>query len=106
MCELSPWSHGPLLRPVHGGLATGIGRRAHRRMARGCYRGRELATGAPRERGVEGNLTVREGGQHGGGARPATMDQNGGGLELVGAGLRARRRGDGVGVGYDGVWRG
>jgi hypothetical protein len=30
------------------------------------------------------------------------MDQNSGGLELDGAGLRAQRRGDGVGVGYGG----
>jgi hypothetical protein len=32
--------------------------------------------------GAKGNLTVGEGGQHRGGARPATMDQNSGGLEL------------------------
>jgi hypothetical protein len=65
MCEQSPWSRGPLLRSVHGGLTTGIGRRARRRMARGCYGGRELAAGAPIERGGRGDLTVGEGGQHG-----------------------------------------
>jgi hypothetical protein len=27
MCESSPRSHGLLLRPVHGGLVTGTGRR-------------------------------------------------------------------------------
>jgi hypothetical protein len=54
MCELSPWSRGPLLRSVHGGLETGIGRHAHRRMSRGCYGGRELTAGAPRERGGQG----------------------------------------------------
>jgi hypothetical protein len=54
MGELSPWSPGPLLRPVHGGLATGTGRRAHWRMARGCYGGRELAAEAPRERSDRG----------------------------------------------------
>jgi hypothetical protein len=54
MCELSPWSHGPLLQPVHGGLATGTGRRSHRRMARDCYGGRELTAEAPRERGDRG----------------------------------------------------
>jgi hypothetical protein len=50
--------------------------------------------GAPRERGGEGNLTVGEGGgQYGGGARPAMMDQNGGGLEL-GVGRVEARRGE------------
>jgi hypothetical protein len=65
---------------------------------------------SPREHlekeGAEGNLTVGEGGQHGGGVRPAMMDQNGGGLELGGVGLGARRREDGVGDGYGGVWQG
>jgi hypothetical protein len=56
--------------------------------------------------GAEGNVTMGEGGHHRGGARPATMDQNGGGLELGGAGLGAWRRGDGVGDGYGGVWQG
>jgi hypothetical protein len=54
MCELSPWSRGPLLRPVQGGLVTRTGQRARRRMVRGCYGGRELAAGAPRERGGRG----------------------------------------------------
>jgi hypothetical protein len=41
--------------------------------------------------GAEGNLTVGEGGQHEGGARSATMDQNGGGLELSVGRMEARR---------------
>jgi hypothetical protein len=54
MCEPSPRSRGPLLRPVHGGLATGTGQRAHLRVAHGRYGGRELATETPRERGDRG----------------------------------------------------
>jgi hypothetical protein len=55
MCELSPWSRGPLLWPVHGGLTTGTGWRAHRCMARGCYGGQELTARAPRKkRGLRG----------------------------------------------------
>jgi hypothetical protein len=45
-----------------------------------------------KKEGAERNLTMGEGGQHRGGARPATMDQNGGGLEL--------------GVGRVEAWRG
>jgi hypothetical protein len=33
---------------------TGTGRRARRLMAHGCYGGRELAAGAPREKGGRG----------------------------------------------------
>jgi hypothetical protein len=79
MCELSPWSRGPLLRPVHGGLATGSGRRVHWRMVRGYYGGRELATEAPRERGDRGEAHCGRRGQHGGGARPVMRSSGGGG---------------------------
>jgi hypothetical protein len=54
MREPSPRSRGPLLRPVHGGLATGTGWRAHRRVAHGRYVGRELAVETPRKRGDRG----------------------------------------------------
>jgi hypothetical protein len=54
MRESSPQSRGPLLRPVHGGLTTGIGRRARRRVAHSRYGGLELAAETPREREDQG----------------------------------------------------
>jgi hypothetical protein len=54
MREPRPWSRGPLLRPIHSGLTTGIGQHAHRCMAHGRYGGWELAAEIPRERGDRG----------------------------------------------------
>jgi hypothetical protein len=82
MCELSPWSRGHYFgrstvdsRPGQGGTLIGAWRAAATEGGSSSWEHLE-------KEGVEGNLTVGEGGQHGGGARPATMDQNGGGLEL------------------------
>jgi hypothetical protein len=70
MCEPSPRSRGPLLRLVHGGLTAGTGRRAHWRMAHSRYRGRELATETPRERGDRGEPHRGVGGRRGGAVWP------------------------------------
>jgi hypothetical protein len=66
MREPSPRSHGPLLWPVHGGLTTGTGRCARRRMTRSRYGGRELAAETPRERGDRGEPHRGVGGRRGG----------------------------------------
>jgi hypothetical protein len=70
MREPSPQSRGPLLRPVHGGLTTETGRRAHRRMARSRYGGQELTAETPRERGDRGEPHRGVGGHRGGAAWP------------------------------------
>jgi hypothetical protein len=80
MRERSPRSHGSLLRPVHGGLTTGIGRRARRCMAHSRYGGRELAAETPRERGDRREPHHGVGGRRGGAAWPGD------------GGLRQRRK--------------
>jgi hypothetical protein len=86
MCELSPWSRGPLLRPVHGGLAMGTGRRAAATEG-GC---------SPREHlekeGAEGNLTEGFTDWCDGEERPEAERKKWRRSELVGAGLGGRRR--------------
>jgi hypothetical protein len=84
MCEPSPRSRGPLLRPVHGGLTAGTGRRAHRRMARGRYGGRELTAETPRERGDRGEPHRGIGGRRGGTVWPSDGETKQRQTELVG----------------------
>jgi hypothetical protein len=70
MCEPSPRSRGPLLRPVHGGFAAGTGWRARRHVACGRYGGRELSAETPRERGDQGEPHHGVGGCRGGAVWP------------------------------------
>jgi hypothetical protein len=85
MREPRPRSHRLLLRPVHGGLVTGTGRRTRRRMARGRYKGRELTTEALRERG-EPHRNV--GGRRGGAVWPGDGETKRRRTKLGGSAIR------------------
>jgi hypothetical protein len=78
MREPSPRSHGPLLRSVHGGLMTGIGRRTRRAWRTAATEGGSSPRKHLEKEGTEGNLTEVGGGRHGNGARPATSFNGGG----------------------------
>jgi hypothetical protein len=62
-------------------------------MARGCYGGWELTAGAPREKGALGNLTVGEGGQHGGRSEAGNEEQWRRQMKLDGVGVRVAEDG-------------
>jgi hypothetical protein len=61
--------------------------------ARGCSSERKLTGGGGNEEETSGVPTVGEGGQCGAEGRPATVNRNGGGLEL-GVGRVEARRGE------------
>jgi hypothetical protein len=86
MCELSPWSYGPLLRPVHGGLATRTGWRA------AATEGGSSPWEHLEKEGAEGNLTEGLTGWCDGEERPAVDRKKWRRSELVGAGLGGQRR--------------
>jgi hypothetical protein len=86
MCELSPWSRGPLLRPVHGGLATGTGRRV------AATQGGSSQREHLEKEGAEGNLTEGFTGWGDSEERSAAERKKWRRLELVGAGLGGRWR--------------
>jgi hypothetical protein len=102
MCEPSPRSRGPLLWLVHSGLATEIGRRAHRCVARSCYGGRELTAETPRERGDRGEPHHDIGRRRGGAIWPGDGGPRWRQKFLDGAAFGARRMGDGGGIGCSG----
>jgi hypothetical protein len=82
MPEPSPRSRGSLLRPVHGGLATGTGWRPRRRVAAtegGSSPRKHLETV-----GTKGNLTVTLVGAGAARFGRATARQSGGGPSSVG----------------------
>jgi hypothetical protein len=78
---------------VHGGPRAAAAEGLIGARARCCSDEWKLAGGGEKEEEASGVPTVGEGGRCGAGGRPATVDHNGGGLEL-GVGQVEARRGE------------